>query len=277
LFIVATPIGHLGDITRRAIATLAAADRVLAEDTRVARKLCSLLGIAVRRVERHDDRSDPRSIAGIVDAIRGGESVALISDAGTPLISDPGYRLVRAVREAGLPVTIAPGPSAPIAALAISGLPADRFYFAGFLSAKAAARHTELITLRAIDATLIILESPTRLATSLAAMAADLGSARRAVVLRELTKLYEETRAGTLAELAAHFAEREVKGEIVIVIAPPDARDATIEDDDAVDRHLDDALATMSLRDAAAAVAGATGRAKREVYARALARAAAKR
>ena len=273
LWLVATPIGNLGDASPRAIATLAAADRIAAEDTRSARRLLSALGIRARRLERYDDHADESDRARLLEAIAGGEAVALVSDAGMPLIADPGFKLVRAAREAGLPVTIVPGPSAPLAALALSGLPSDRFLFAGFVPARSAARRAALGELAPVAATLVFLETGPRLAASLADMAGTLGGARLAAVVREITKLFEETRRGTLASLAAEYAASDPpRGEIVVVVAPPEAGEAAADGDE-IDRQLDAALATLSLRDAAAAVAGATGAPRREVYRRALARA----
>ena len=276
LYLVATPIGNLGDASRRMIDTLAAVDRIAAEDTRGARRLCTALAIRPRRLERYDDHASDADRRRILDAIRAGEAVALISDAGMPLIADPGFKLVRAAREAGIGVTSVPGPSAPLAALALSGLPTDRFLFAGFLPAKAAARRTALAALAGIDATLVVLETAPRLAASLADMAATLGPARPAAVVREITKLFEETRAAALGALALHYAEAGApKGEIVVVIGAPAAASAPDADELAagIDARLDAALASLSLRDAVAAVAGATGQPRRAVYARALARA----
>lgn len=272
LYLVATPIGNLGDISRRAIATLSNVDRIAAEDTRTTRKLLTILGVKPRRLERYDDHADEAARERLVAAIVGGEAVALVSDAGMPLIADPGYKLVRAVRAAGLRVTAIPGASAPLMALALSGLPTDRFYFGGFLPAKAAARRSFVAALAAIDATLVLFEAPQRLAESLADLVAGLGAERPAVIARELTKLFEELRGGTLAELAGHYAAAaQPKGEIVVVIGGPlDQANAAL-DDAAIDRRLREAMATMSLRDAVAAVAGATGQPKRAVYARALA------
>ncbi len=277
LYLVATPIGNLGDMTARAIATLRAADRIAAEDTRVARRLLAALAIRAPRLERHDDHADAAAIARLVAAIAAGEAVVLISDAGMPVIADPGYRLVRAVRAAGLAVRVVPGASAPLAALALSGLPSDRFFFAGFLPPRRAARRAALAGLAAIPATLVLLEAPQRLAESLADMAALLGAGRDAAIARELTKLFEELRTGTLADLAAALAVASTpKGEIVVVVAPPDPEAAARADDQeaaeaALDAALTAALERMRLSDAVAAVAGATGTARRVVYARALA------
>ncbi|MBL8696873.1 MAG: 16S rRNA (cytidine(1402)-2'-O)-methyltransferase [Alphaproteobacteria bacterium] len=272
LYLVATPIGNLGDISRRAVATLERADRIAAEDTRTTRKLLAALGVPARRLERYDDHADDAARARLVAAIAAGEAVALVSDAGMPLIADPGYKLVRAARAAGLRVTAVPGASAPLMALALSGLPTDRFFFGGFLPAKAGARRTAIAALAAIDATLVLFEAPQRLAESLADLAAGLGARRPAAIARELTKLFEELRTGSLADLAAHYAAvPQPKGEIVVVIGGPVEADAVATDDAAIDRQLRAAMATMSLRDAVAAVAGATGQPKRAIYARALA------
>ncbi|HZS83134.1 MAG TPA: 16S rRNA (cytidine(1402)-2'-O)-methyltransferase [Stellaceae bacterium] len=271
LHLVATPIGNLADITLRALEILRRADLLLCEDTRVTGKLAARYGIATRRIAYNDhnaERMRPR----ILERLRGGATVALVSDAGTPLVSDPGYKLVRAAIAAGLPVSLAPGPAAPIAALALSGLPADRFLFAGFLPARAAARRQALAELAAVPATLILFESPHRLAASLADMAAVLGP-RPAAVARELTKRHEEVRRADLASLAAHYAGAAAKGEIVVVVAPPERETAAARAAPGADleARLRAALAAASLRDAAAAVAAETGLPRREVYRRALA------
>ena len=273
LYLVATPIGNLGDMTARGIATLRAVDRIAAEDTRVARRLLAALAIRAPRLERYDDHADAGARTRLLDAIAAGEAVALVSDAGMPVIADPGFKLVRAARQRGLRVSVVPGASAPLAALALSGLPSDRFLFAGFLPSRETARRAALADLAPVQATLVLLEAPQRLAASLADMAAALGAARDAVVARELTKMFEEVRAGPLGELAAAFAgEDPPRGEIVVVVAPPTAADvAAVPDAATLDAQLRAALTTMSLRDAVAAVSGATGVARREVYARALA------
>lgn len=270
LYLVATPIGNLGDITRRAVEILGAADLVAAEDTRVTRRLFAALGLKAPPLLRYDDHADSRDRDRLIQAVKEGKSVALVSDAGMPVVADPGLKLVRHAHEAGLRVTVAPGPSAALAALALSGLASDRFLFAGFLPAKDGARDRALSELAAVPATLIFFESPQRLGESLSAMAARLGP-REAVVAREITKLFEEVRRGTLAELAAQYVAGEPpKGEVVVVIGPPSESAAEHTPVD-IDAHLRQALATMSLRDAVDAVAGATGRKRREVYARALA------
>ena len=223
LHVVATPLGNLGDITARAIAVLRAADLVACEDTRVTGRLLQALGLPKKRLVRYDDHAGDNAGSKLLDEVRAGAAVALVSDAGTPLIADPGYRLVRAAQEAGLPVRAVPGPSSLIAALSISGLPTDRFLFSGFLPQRSGPRREALAELAPVPATLVILEAPHRLAESLADMATVLGP-REAVVARELTKLFEETRRGTLESLAAHYADAgPPKGEVVVVVGPPAA------------------------------------------------------
>ena len=267
LHIVATPIGNLGDITLRAIKTLSGVDVIACEDTRVTAKLLAAHGIATPMTPYHEHnaaRAGPR----LIRRLESGESVALVSDAGTPLISDPGFRLVGAAHDAGIAVTTEPGPSAPLAALVLSGLPTDRFLFAGFLPTKQTARRRVLAEFAGIAATLVFMESPRRLAAALADMAEMLGP-RDAAVAREMTKLHEELRRGRLDALAEHYLSAgPPKGEAVVVVGPPGAPVA--DDDAALDARLVAALATMSVRDAAAAVAAASGRARREVYGRAL-------
>lgn len=266
LYIVATPIGNLGDLSPRAADILRAADVIACEDTRVSGKLLKRYGIDTQMVPYHD-HSSPAARAGIIERLENGRTVALISDAGTPLVSDPGYRLVRDAVDAGIHVTAAPGPSSPMAALVLSGLPTDRFLFAGYLPPKDKARRDTLAELAAVRATLIFLESPKRLASSVAAMAEILGN-REAAVAREMTKLHEEVRRGSLAELAVLYADIPApKGEAVVVIGPPDGGASTPVDLDAL---LTEALREMSVRDAAATVATATGIARKEVYSRAL-------
>jgi 16S rRNA (cytidine1402-2'-O)-methyltransferase len=269
LYIVATPIGNLGDITRRAVEVLGSADLVAAEDTRVARRLFAALGLPTPRLVRYDDHAGETDRDRLIEAVKQGKTVALISDAGTPLVADPGLKLVRAAQQAGVAVIPLPGPSAALAALAVAGLPSDRFMFAGFLPAKAAARRRALAELATVPATLIFFEAPQRLADSLAAMAAVLGP-REAAVARELTKLFEEVRRGALVELANAYADAEPpRGEIVIVVGPPPEGGAEPPDD--LDARLTEALGRLSLRDAVAEVATVTGHKRGEVYARALA------
>jgi len=269
LHLVATPIGNLADITLRALATLRAADAIACEDSRVTAKLKGAYGLTAPLVPYHDHNA-ARAGPKLMERLERGEIVALVSDAGTPLVSDPGYRLVRDAIAAGIAVIAVPGPSAALAALITSGLPTDRFLFAGFLPQRAQARRRALAELAAVPATLVFFESPRRLAATLADMAALLGP-RPAAVAREMTKLHEEIRRGDLATLArAAAAAAPPRGECVIVIGPPGpAADAT---DAEIDARLGDALAEgASLRDAAARVAAETGRARRDVYARALA------
>ena len=268
LYVVATPIGNLRDVTLRALEILAAADLVACEDTRVSRKLLDHYGIATRLIAYHDHNATavrPKILARLEE----GAAVALISDAGTPLVSDPGFKLARAASAAGHAVTAAPGASAVLAALAVAGLPSDRFYFEGFLPSKAGARRARIAELTRIPATLILFETGPRLAASLSDLASALG-AREAALCRELTKLHEEVRRGELAALARDYAvEAEPRGEMVIVIAPPaaDARPAT----DEIDALLRAALARASVRDAVAEIASLTGEPRGEVYRRALA------
>ena len=267
LYLVATPIGNLADITLRALEVLSAASTLVCEDTRVTRKLLRAHGLNRPMTAYHEhnaERVRPR----LIERLKSGESVALVSDAGTPLISDPGYKLVRAVIAEGLGVSVLPGPSAPLAALLVSGQPSDRFLYAGFLPVKRAARRKVLSELGGIPATLIFLESPRRLAAALEDMARVLG-ARPAAVARELTKLFEEVRRGSLSDLAAHYrAAGPPKGEIAIVVGPPDPETPRADD---LDDILAAALERASLRDAAAMVAAETGLPRRDVYARALA------
>lgn len=271
LYVVATPIGHLDDVTLRALATLAASDLIACEDTRVTRKLLSRYGVARPLVSYHEHNASemrPR----LLDELRQARAVALVSDAGTPLISDPGYRLVRAAQDAGFAVTAIPGPSAVLAALAAAGLPTDRFFFEGFLPPRAAARRARIAELTAIPATLVLFETGPRIAESLADLAAGLGQ-REAAVCRELTKRHEEVRRGELTALARAQADgAETRGEFVIVVAPPPPGEAAQPlDAERLDAMLAGALATASLKDAVAAVAGATGAPRRLVYQRALA------
>ena len=268
LYLVATPIGNLRDITLRALDTLRTADLIACEDTRVTRKLLTAHGIAGRLTAYHDHNAAEAGPA-LIERVEAGDVVALVSDAGTPSISDPGFRLVREANARGVPVTVLPGASAPLAALVLSGLPADRFHFAGFPPPRQAARRTFLRTLADIDATLVLLESPRRLGASLADMNEIFGS-RQAAVARELTKLHEEVVRDDLESLAVKYAaEGAPRGEIVVLIAPPAERAATSESE--IDARLGEALAIMSVRDAAAFVAEATDTPRRTVYRRALA------
>jgi 16S rRNA (cytidine1402-2'-O)-methyltransferase len=267
LHVVATPIGNLGDISLRALAVLAAADVIACEDTRVTARLTDRYGIATPLTPYHDHNAAtarPKLLARIAD----GAAVALVSDAGTPLISDPGYKLVREAVAAGHAVTTVPGASSVMAALTLAGLPTDRFFFEGFLPPTAGRREKRIAELAAIPATLVLFETGPRIAASLADLAAGLG-AREAALCRELTKLHEEVRRGNLSVLAAGAGELETRGEFVLVIAPP-AETATAEADD-VDELLRRALARVSVKDAVGEVAAATGLKRRDVYQRALA------
>jgi len=266
LYVVATPIGNLRDVTLRALDVLAAVDRVYAEDTRVARKLLDAYGLKVRLGSYHEHNAEAAREE-ILTALSAGERVALISDAGTPLVSDPGFKLARAAIAAGHRVFPIPGASALLAGLVVAGLPTDRFMFAGFLPPKQGARRTALAELAAIDATLVFYESGPRLAEALADMAEVLG-ARDGAVARELTKMFEETRRAPLAELAAHYAESGApKGEIVVLVGPPVAGEVS---DEALDDFLRAALARVSVKDAAAEAHEVLGVAKKRAYARAL-------
>jgi 16S rRNA (cytidine1402-2'-O)-methyltransferase len=265
LYIVATPIGNLSDLTARAADTLRAASLILAEDKRVTAKLLAHVDAKAPMTVYHDHSSEAERDR--ILARLGSEAVALVSDAGTPLISDPGYKLVRAARAAGYAVHTVPGPCAAIAALTLAGLPTDRFLFAGFLPPKAKARADSLAELAAIRASLVFYESGARLAESLAALSKGLGP-RDAAVIREISKLYEETVTGTLADLAARYAHAPPKGEIVIVVGPPpsiaEASDAML------DAALTDALETLSPSRAAADVAERLGVPRKRAYARAI-------
>jgi 16S rRNA (cytidine1402-2'-O)-methyltransferase len=264
LYIVATPIGNLGDITLRALQVLKGAVVVACEDTRVTGKLLKHFGIKAR-LQRLDDHAPPEVRARIIDEARV-SPVALVSDAGTPLISDPGYRLVREARAAGLNVVAIPGACAAIAGVAISGLPSDRFLFAGFLPTKEKAREEALAGLSDITATLVFYETAPRLEKSLRAIAA-LWPAREVAVARELTKLHEECRSGAAAELADHYAAHPAKGEIVLLIGPPAEAEAPVLDADALLRA---ALVEAGPGKAAGIVAKATGVDRAALYARAL-------
>ncbi|MCW5730265.1 MAG: 16S rRNA (cytidine(1402)-2'-O)-methyltransferase [Alphaproteobacteria bacterium] len=267
LHVAATPIGNLGDLTHRAEAALRAADIVLCEDTRVSARLLARYGIRATLWPYHEHnaaRQRPR----ILERLAAGAAIVLISDAGTPLVSDPGYRLVREALAGGHAVTALPGPSAVLAALSIAGLPTDRFLFAGFLDAKASGRRKALAELAGLRATLIFLESAGRLPALLSDMAELLGGEREAAVARELTKLHEEVRRGRLAELAAHYGrEGPPRGEIVVLAGPPPAE---APDAAALDSDLREALRVKPLKEAVAEVASRSGLPRRQVYARAL-------
>jgi 16S rRNA (cytidine1402-2'-O)-methyltransferase len=267
LHIVSTPIGNLGDITLRALSTLAAADLIACEDTRVTRKLLDRYAIAAPVTPYHDHNATTARPK-LLQRLAEGAAIALVSDAGTPLISDPGYKLVRAVREAGYPVTAIPGASSILAALAVAGLPTDQFFFVGFLPPKQGARRARIAELARVPATLIVFETGPRLAEALADLTAGLGE-REAAVCRELTKLHEEVRRHPLKTLAQASANQETRGEFVLVIAPPPA-DAAPRAEDA-DALLRAALARTSLKEAVGEVMVATGLPRRTLYQRALA------
>lgn len=266
LYVVATPIGNLRDITLRALDVLARADLVLAEDTRVTGKLLSAFGLSAK-LERHDEHAAERARPKALAALAAGGRVAVVSDAGTPLISDPGYRLVREAAAAGHPVHPVPGASALLAGLSAAGLPTDRFLFLGFAPPKSAARRTFLAEFAGVRATLAFFEGGSRLADCLADMAAVLGGEREAVVARELTKLYESFYRGTLGELAADPRLDAPKGEIVILVGPGRDIQASAADADAA---LSDALTRLKPAEAAAEVAKALGLPRRDLYRRAM-------
>ena len=268
LYIVATPIGNLGDLSPRAAATLRGADRILAEDKRVSAKLLAHAG-ATAPMSVYHDHSD-EGVRERLLAELGTKAIALISDAGTPLISDPGYKLVRAARAAGHAVMTIPGPCAAVAALTVAGLPTDRFLFLGFLPAKAKARGEAIAEVAAVRASLVLYESGPRLGESLAALAEGLGG-RDAAVVREISKLHEECVTGTLVELAARYAGAPPRGEIVIVVGPPGERVGASEAE--LDAALDEALGRLSPSRAAAEVAALLGVPRKRAYARAVERA----
>lgn len=267
LHIVATPIGNLGDLSPRAADTLRNADRILAEDSRVTAKLLAHIGAKVPML-RYDDHSSDVERERILGRL-GEEAVALVSDAGTPLISDPGYKLVRAARAAGHSVHTVPGPSAVVAALALAGLPTDRFLFLGFLPSKANARREAIAEIASVRATLVIYESGGRLGDTLAALADILG-AREAAVVREISKLHEECVTGTLAELAHRYEAAPPKGEIVVVVGPPLPEETVTEEQ--LNTALDEALSRLSPSRAAAEVSATLRVPRKRAYARALER-----
>lgn len=268
LYIVSTPIGNLRDITLRALDVLADVDEVLAEDTRNARKLMTAHGIGTKLTAYHDHNGAARRPE-LLKRLADGERLALISDAGTPLVSDPGWKLVREAIDAEVQITPVPGASAMLAGLVVSGLPSDRFLFGGFLPPKSGARQKALSELAAVPATMIFYESASRLVSCLDDMSAVLGEGRQATVTRELTKLFEESKRGTLTKLADYYCKAgPPKGEIVILVGPPDTRSAPSSD--AIDDALRHELATASTKSAANIVAEHFGLPKRDVYQRAL-------
>jgi 16S rRNA (cytidine1402-2'-O)-methyltransferase len=265
LYIVATPIGNLSDLSPRAVEVLAKADLIAVEDSRVTAKLLQHIGVRRPMLPYHDHVAE-RVRPQLIERMRDG-AVALVSDAGTPLISDPGYKLVRDARAAGLAVTTIPGPSAAVAALTLAGLPTDRFLFLGFLPAKAPAKAAAIAEVAAVRATLVLYESGPRLAATLEALRSALGE-RDAAVVREITKRFEETVSGSLGELADRYADAPPKGEIVVVVAPPGAPEPTGEEE--IDEALREAMTRLSPSRAAAEVAERLGVARRLAYERAL-------
>ena len=268
LHIVATPIGNLGDISLRALATLAAANLVVAEDTRVTKTLLAHYGVTTPLFAYHEHNAEivrPQLLA----KLEAKQALALVSDAGTPLISDPGFRLVGEALKRDIAVTSVPGPSAVLAGLVVAGLPTSRFFFEGFLPPKSAARRQRIAELAAVPGTLVFFESARRTAEMIADLAAVLG-ARDAAIARELTKMFEAVKRGSLAELAADLAISEpLRGEIVVLVGPP-PDDAPALDGELLDDRLRTALRTLSVKDAAAVVSAATGQPRRKVYARAI-------
>ncbi len=268
LHLVATPIGNLGDITLRALWVLRNVDRILCEDTRVTTRLLARYGIDKPLDAYHDHNAD-RVRPAVIAALRRGDRLALVSDAGTPLVSDPGYKLVREALAEGLPVTTAPGPSAALTALLLSGLPPDTFLFAGFLPPRSAARCKALSAWTGLASTLVFFEGPSRLAAALDDMIEVFGD-RDAAVARELTKRHEDIRRGRLSELRGHYRVAGApRGEVVVLVGPPDT-DAPIAADE-IDDRLRGLLNAHSLRDAVALLASATGMPRRALYERALA------
>jgi 16S rRNA (cytidine1402-2'-O)-methyltransferase len=262
LYLVATPIGNLADITLRALSILSRADAIYCEDTRHSAKLLDHFGIKTKRRPFHE-HNEEREIARTIEDLSAGKRIAIISDAGTPLISDPGFKLVRTAAAERIPVISIPGPAALITALATSGLPTDAFFFAGFLPPKSAARRTRLTELQSIPATLIFYEAPQRVEETLADMSATLGD-REAVIARELTKRHEEISRGSLGALSAGLAGQTPKGEIVLLVAPPGKTEIT---DDEISDRLERALQSMSLKDAAKTIADELAVPKARVYA----------
>jgi len=267
LYVVATPIGNLGDVTLRALETLAGVDIIACEDTRITRRLTERYGITAVLKPYHEHNA-ALARPKILERLAQGESIALVSDAGTPLISDPGFKLVREVSAAGHRVIALPGPSSVLNALSVAALPTDRFFFEGFLPPKQTARRARISELSRIDATLVLFESGTRVQDSLRDLAEVMG-VRLAAICREMTKLHEEVRRASVAELARSADTLETRGEFVLVIGPP-AADAQTMTKDAVDELLRSSLQRDSLKDAVAHAMELSGRPRREIYARAL-------
>lgn len=264
LYIVSTPIGNLADVTIRALQTLSAADVIACEDTRVTAKLLQRYGIKTKRISYHEHNADKEGPV-LLEAVRAGKAVALVSDAGTPLISDPGQRLVGEAKSLGLPVTPVPGVCAPVTALTASGLPTDLFTFAGFLPSKQGQRIKSLQAFKSHVGTLVFFEGPSRLVKSLTDMVAVFGAERKVCICRELTKMHEEALLGTLHEVQQYYEKNPPKGEIVIVLAP-ETENKKIDSD----QLLRELLETMSVSRAAGEAAKLTGLAKRDLYAQAL-------
>jgi 16S rRNA (cytidine1402-2'-O)-methyltransferase len=267
LYLVATPIGNLGDITLRALETLAGVDLIACEDTRITRRLTERYGIATQLTPYHEHNA-ALARPKILEHLAQGASVALVSDAGTPLISDPGYKLVRAVCAAGFGVIALPGPSSVLTALSVAALPTDRFYFEGFLPPKRTARRARLTELSRLDATLVLFESGNRVQETLADLA-EIRGTREAAICREMTKMHEEVSRAPLVELAQSAATLETRGEFVLVIGPQ-AEGAQIMTAEEVDDLLRDRLSRDSVKDAVAHAVEVSGRPRREIYARAL-------
>lgn len=264
LYIIATPIGNMQDITLRALETLKNVSLIACEDTRMTHRLLSHYGIKARMM-CYNDFSTEKDRHRIIEAIKEGETVALVSDAGTPLISDPGYKLVEKARDEEIPVITLPGASSVIAALTVAALPTNRFLFEGFLPPKKAGRIAALLALKTIEGSLVFFESARRLTETLTDMQEALGN-RNATVVRELTKHYEEIRHGTLEELHSYYSQSEPKGEIVIVVGPP----GVVTDDDMLDQLLHEALETMSVKEAVTAISVRTSFPRKYIYSRAL-------
>ena len=264
---MATPIGNLGDITVRALETLAGVDAIACEDTRITRRLTERYGMSVQLHQYHEHNAE-QARPKILQRLSEGASIALVSDAGTPLISDPGFKLVREVCAAGHDVIALPGPSSVLAALAVAALPTDRFYFEGFLPSKQGARRSRLTELSRIDATLVMFESGNRITETLRDLALVMGT-REASICRELTKLHEDVTRGLVSDLARDADDLETRGEFVVVIAPP-AADAQVMASSDLDDVLRSAMKEVSVKDAVAQAVELSGRPRREVYARAL-------
>lgn len=267
LYLVATPIGNLGDISARAVDVLNAADIIACEDTRNTKKLLTLLGISGKKLTAYHEYNADKARPHILERLRNGEMIAFVSDAGTPLVSDPGYRLVQDCIDQNVYVTAVPGASAVLTALQLSGLPCHRFLFEGFLPPKSAARQKELSLLADIPATLIFYEAPQRLEETIQDMISMLGD-RQAAIVREITKKFEQTVRGTFSELLTAYRQNGFpKGEIVIVVSPAEQKSFS---EDEIENRLKAALKTMSVKEAVARIARQTGEAKKAVYRKAL-------